>query len=68
MQIFLPNAIQNLQIMFRYLLRFRAVFDVFAQMREYRSDPLVSQSICCAKRVLEGLPGIKRDTVLRTKE
>jgi hypothetical protein len=39
------------------LLRFAAVFDVFAQVCEDRSDLLSTQNLCRAKRVIERFAG-----------
>src|SRR6202011_1387572 len=51
------DALQNLEIVFRNLLRLGAVLDVFAQVCEDRSDLLSKQNLCRAKRIIERLAG-----------
>src|SRR6266850_2690614 len=51
------DALQNLEIVFRNLLRLGAVLDVFAQVCEDRSDLLSKQNLRRAKRIIKRLAG-----------
>jgi len=57
------DALQNLEIVFRNLLRLGAVLDVFAQVCEDRSDLLSKQNIRRASASSSVSPGMNRDTV-----
>lgn len=50
-------APENFAVVLGNLLRFGAVLNVFAQMREHRSDIFPTQNLRRAKRVIERLSG-----------
>jgi hypothetical protein len=52
LQPFLPDAVENFHVVLRDLLRFRAIADVFAEVRENRSNLLAPQSLCGNERVV----------------
>ena len=52
-----PDAVQNFEIVLRNLLSLRAILDIFAQMREDRSNLLPTQDLRRAQRILERFAG-----------